>query len=407
MKGNTFFSWVFMFSACSLLAIGRIYDERLSILDVNFSVIISVIYLFAVVNILFSITKVSINKTKFSFYLFYFSCLVMSPILWVFFGVNGYGVEKYINFLLIIVPISVIILEKYDLKEVFYTLLILVGVSCFLAFLALFGLASSDRVDGRMATLGGGPIVFARWMGLGLIVLFFMPLKRKKIYKYILLAIFFILALASGSRGPILSLLVTFSIFILLNFNRVFIKLLVSLLLLISVLFISGAGEKISEIGGFDRVFMNVSQKGGAKQSTGTRMDLALGSLILFQHYPLGVGAGNWKSTVNEIRPDHLIPLEYPHNLFLEVGNEYGVFVLVILIFTLLFIATMGYNKMLKYRKHTTFYPVLFYLFIFFFLNSLVSGMINDSRILFVIMSMILINKPLIITKNNKQSFLL
>tara|TARA_B100000795_G_scaffold20375_1_gene13599 strand:- start:1340 stop:2563 length:1224 start_codon:yes stop_codon:yes gene_type:complete len=407
MKGNSFFSWVFMFSACALLAIGRIFDERLSVLDVNFSVIISAIYLFAALVILFSISSVTVNKTKFSFYLFYFSCLVMPPILWVFFGVNGYGAEKYVNFLLIIIPISVIILEKYELKDVFHTLLILVGISCFLALLSLFGLASSDRVDGRMAALGGGPIVFARWMGLGLIVLFFMPLKSKKIYKYVALTIFFILALASGSRGPILSLLVTFSIFIALNFNRVFIKLLVSLLFLISVLFISGAGKQISEIGGFDRVFMNVSKKGGAKRSTGSRMDLALGSLVLFQHYPLGVGIGNWQSTVNEIRPDHLIPSEYPHNLFLEVGNEYGVFVLIILMFTLLFIATMAYNKMLKYREHTTLYPVLFYLFIFFFLNSLVSGMINDSRILFVIMSMILITKPLVITENKKQSFLL
>ena len=339
MGARSILSWIFTFSACAILAIGRIYDERLSILDVNFSVIISAFYLFTALAILFSIRSVSINKTKFSFYLFYFSCLVMPPILWVFFGVNGYGTEKYINFLLIIIPISVIILEKYELKDVFYTLLILVGVSCLLALLALFGLASSDRVDGRMAALGGGPIVFARWMGLGLIVLFFMPLKSKKIYKYVILTIFFILALASGSRGPILSLLITFSIFILLNFNRVFVKLLVSLLFIISVLFISGAGKQISEIGGFDRVFMNVSKKGGSKQSTGTRMDLALGSFVLFQHYPLGVGAGNWKSTVNKIRPDHLIPLEYPHNLFFEVGNEYGVFVLIILIFTLLFIA--------------------------------------------------------------------
>ena len=407
MGARSILSWIFTFSACAILAIGRIYDERLSILDVNFSVIISAFYLFTALAILFSISSVSINKTKFSFYLFYFSCLVMPPILWVFFGVNGYGTEKYINFLLIIIPISVIILEKYELKDVFYTLLILVGVSCLLALLALFGLASSDRVDGRMAALGGGPIVFARWMGLGLIVLFFMPLKSKKIYKYVILTIFLILALASGSRGPILSLLITFSIFILLNFNRVFVKLLVSLLFIISVLFISGAGKQISEIGGFDRVFRNVSKKGGSKQSTGTRMDLALGSLVLFQHYPLGVGAGNWKSTVNKIRPDHLIPLEYPHNLFFEVGNEHGVFVLIILIFTLLFIASMSYKKMLKYREHTTLYPVLFYLFIFFFLNSLVSGMINDSRILFVIMSMILISKPLIITKNKKQSFLL
>ena len=155
------------------------------------------------------------------------------------------------------------------------------------------------------------------------------------------------------------------------------------------------------------KLFMNISKKGGSKQSTGARMDLDLGSLVLFQNYPLGVGAGNWKSTVNDIRPDHLIKLDYPHNLFFEVGNEYGVFVLLILIFTLLYVASMSYKKMLKYRKHTTLYPVLFYLFIFFFLNSLVSGMINDSRILFVIMSMILITKPLIITENKKQSFLL
>ena len=406
MGGRSILSWVFTLSACAILAIGRIYDERLSILDVNFSVIISVFYLFSASAILFTISSVSMTKTKFSFYLFYFSCLIITPILWVFFGMNGYGTEKYTNFLLIIIPISVIILEKYELKDVRYTLLILVGVSCFLALLALFGLASS-RVDGRMAALGGGPIVFARWMGLGLIVLFFMPLKTKKVYKYIIISIFFILALASGSRGPILSLVLTFLIFIILNFNRVFVKLLVSLLFVISVLFISGAGKQISEFGGFDRVFMNVSKKGGSKQSTGARMDLALGSLVIFQNYPLGVGAGNWKSTVNDIRPDHLIKLDYPHNLFFEVGNEYGVFVLLILIFTLLYVASMSYKKMLKYRKHTTLYPVLFYLFIFFFLNSLVSGMINDSRILFVIMSMILIAKPLIITKNKNQSFLL
>ena len=407
MGGRSILSWVFTISACAILAIGRIYDERLSILDVNFSVIISVLYLFSALAILVTISSLSINKTKFIFYLFYFSCLVMTPILWIFFGVNGYGTEKYFNFLLIIIPISIIILEKYELKDVFYILLILVGVSCFLALLALFGLASSDRVDGRMAALGGGPIVFARWMGLGLIVLFLMPLKNKKLYKYIMIGVFFILALASGSRGPILSLFVTFSIFVFLNFNRVFVKLLVSILFVISMLFVSGAGKQISEFGGFDRVFMNISKKGGSKQSTGARMDLALGSLVLFQNYPLGVGAGNWKSTVNDIRPDHLIKLEYPHNLFFEVGNEYGIFVLLILIFTLLYVASMSYKKMVKYREHTTLYPVLFYLFIFFFLNSLVSGMINDSRILFVIMSMILITKPLIIAENKKQSFLL
>ena len=33
-----FFSWLFMFSACALLAIGRVYDDRLS-----FAILISVV----------------------------------------------------------------------------------------------------------------------------------------------------------------------------------------------------------------------------------------------------------------------------------------------------------------------------------------------------------------------------
>ena len=61
---------------------------------------------------------------------------------------------------------------------------------------------------------------------------------------------------------------------------------------------------------------MNFSKKGGSTQSTSTRKNLFLGSLVVFQSYPLGVGAGNWQIMANEIRPHHLMPLEYPHNLF-------------------------------------------------------------------------------------------
>jgi len=152
---------------------------------------------------------------------------------------------------------------------------------------------------------------------------------------------------------------------------------------------------------------MNVSKKGGSTQSTSTRMDLTLGSFVVFQNYPLGVGAGNWRPVVNKIQPDHLIALEYPHNLLFEVGNEYGIFVLIILLLTLIFTVYMSFKKMLKYRGATSLYPLLFYLLIFFFLNSLVSGMLNDSRILFVIISMILIKIPLVIKEQERQSFLL
>jgi len=395
------FSWVFMLSACALLAIGRVYDERFVIANINLVVLVSIIYLVLVVFMLFSIKKIILSKSKALFYLFYLLMLLTTPILWIVFDTTEgkFGLEKFVNFWLIVVPISVVVIEKYDRKDVINTFYILLGVSCFLAVLSSVGLSVSERTDGRMAALGGGPIVFARWMGFGIISLLFLPVKIKNRYKFSLILIFFLLALASGSRGPILALFLTGLVYVFLNFNRVIVKISLGVCVLVSVLLFSGLGKQMSKIGNADRVFMNLSSKGLKKNSTSTRTNLAIGSFILLQHYPLGVGAGNWQTVSNEIRPTHLMPLEYPHNLLLEVACEYGVQTVLVLLVLLFYVFHLSYHKMIKYRRDkTSLYPLLFYLFLFLFLNSLVSGMLNDSRLLFVVISLIIIHKPLIST---------
>jgi O-antigen ligase len=323
----------------------------------------------------------------------------MGPILWTIFDITEYGVEKAINFWLIVMPISIVVIEKYHRKDVVRTFYILLGVVCFLALLSSIGLSLSERSDSRMAALGGGPIVFARWMGFGIFTLLFLPMKINSLFKYFLIAFFFILALASGSRGPVLALFITFFVYVFLNFNRIFIRVSSLIFVLLLFFMFSGIGGKISELGNSQRVFMNISKKGGNKQSTSTRKHLAIGSLILLQHYPLGVGAGNWQVVSNELNPTHLMPLEYPHNLLLEVACEYGIHTLLILLLLFLYVLHLGYSKMIQYKKYSTsLYPLLFYLLLFLFLNSLVSGMLNDSRLLFIVISFIIINKPLVIT---------
>ena len=52
MRNKSIFSWVFMLSACALLAIGRVYDERLVIANINLVVLVSIIYFVSVVFIL-------------------------------------------------------------------------------------------------------------------------------------------------------------------------------------------------------------------------------------------------------------------------------------------------------------------------------------------------------------------
>jgi len=401
MKVNNLFNWVFLLSACALLAIGRVYDERLTIYSVNLVIVLSLVYVSVLAFILFSVKSIGWSKSKLLFYSLYLFMFISTPVLWIVFDVNLYGFEKFMNFWIIVVPLTFIVAEMFDSKQVMKMFFVLLGVSCFLALLSVVGLSVSERADGRMATLGGGPIVFARWMGFGIITLLLLPYKFKSWFKYLMLVTFLILALASGSRGPILALFIIGILYLGLNFNRLIVKVSLGVVLISLFILISGVGEKISGVGNFDRVFMNVSKKGGSKQSTSTRTNLAIGSLILLQHYPLGVGAGNWQQVSNEIRPTHLMPLEYPHNLFLEVACEYGLHVLFILVLLFIFIIHLSYVKMIKYKDENSLYPLLFYLLIFLSLNSLVSGMLNDSRLLFIIISMVLINKPLIILRKS------
>jgi len=48
------------------------------------------------------------------------------------------------------------------------------------------------------------------------------------------------------------------------------------------------------------------------------------------------------------------------------------------------------------YDNESSLYTLLFYMLVYLFLNSQISGDINDTRMLFVIVSFILIKNPLI-----------
>lgn len=397
MGNKSIFSWLFILCACALLAIGRVYEERLIIGNINLALLISVVYLILVGFLLFSIKKIVISKTKLLFYLFYLVIFLTPPTLWSVFGATQFGLENFLNFWIIVVPISVIIVERYNRRDVLNTFYILLGVCCFLALLSAIGLSVSERIDGRTAALGGGPIVFARWMGFGILTLFLLPVRFNLWYKASLIIFFLVLALASGSRGPIFALVITGFVYLFFNFNRMIIQVITLLTVLSMVFFLFSLDDRISEVGNSDRVFMNFSKRGGSTQSTNTRKHLLIGSFILLQQYPLGVGAGNWQLMANKVRPNHLMPLEYPHNLLLEIACEYGIHSSVLLLLLLIYVFYLSFNKMKKNRKDkTSLYPLLFYLLLFLFLNSMVSGMLNDSRLLFIVISFILIQKPLV-----------
>ena len=365
-----------------MIAIGKVYDERLEIAGVNFSIILSVFYVILFFPMLFSIRAIQFTLSK--GYLYAFLALILfSPILWGFHGVTEYGIEKYINFVVIIIPL-ILVSSRFEYKDVLLLLHILLYFVFFLALLGSIKLGGSVE---RLSVLGGGPIIFARWMIIGSIIIFF--LKNKNIKNFLLITLLILLSIAAGSRGPIFSLLFTIFIFLLLNFQKILFRLLVVLFLIGGILLVIDASF-ILDIGKADRLITRDST------SKNVRMKFANRSLELIALYPMGVGIGNWQEYCNKTQPYHLLRHEYPHNLILEVFAELGILGGVILLILIVKALYFTFFRMLKYSHQNSIYELFFYLQVFLLINSMFSGSLNDSRLFLIVIAISLIPEPLV-----------
>ena len=385
MKVNSFFYKIFIMLACGMLAIGRLYDERLEFFEINISFLMSISFFLFSIPLLFSIKNVKVYNTKSLFYLFFFIILFLSPLLALNFGYNSFGLQKYLSFILIVFPIVTIVIEKFNSKEIKFFFKVILYFIVVLSFLGLLVVVSSNE---RLSVLGGGPIVFARWMNVGIIIIFF--LQKRLNFKFIFLMLFFlILSLAAGSRGPILSLIVTALLYCVLNFKKLFLPIIV---LLISIGFIITTTQ-------FKTSFLNVGKTKRLitkdSRSKNARLVFIYRSFDLIKVHPLGVGLGNWQTYANKFDAKHLLKHQYPHNLILEIFVELGLVTGILFLIVLIKLIFFSYNRMQKYNSlQNTFFPLLFYLQFYLILNSFFSGSLVDSRLLFVIMAMILIYNP-------------
>ena len=389
MKHKNIFSWIYILLACAMLAIGRVYDERLDFFGINLSIILSVSFLLLSIPLLLSIKRVKHFNTKRLFYYFLLIIIILPPMLCLYFDYDTFGFEKYFNFIFIVIPLVIIVIETFKYNDVRIFFKILLG---FIIVLSLIGLLVVLNSSDRLSVLGGGPIVFARWMNIGLIILFF--IKQSSINKKnILLMLFFlVLSLAAGSRGPVFSLAITFAVYSFLNFQKVFLRVLFFSFLIASIAFFSGINTSILGIGKTERLVTKDNR------SKNARMVFASRSFDLMSHYPLGVGLGNWQIYANKIKPTHLLKHQYPHNLVLEIFTELGIISGILFLILLLKILFYNYKKMYLNRNNEhSFYPLLFYLQLYLISNSFFSGSLNDARLLFVVMAMSLIETPLIL----------
>lgn len=375
---------IFLFSASAMLAIGHFYDDRLVIYGVNLTLIISVFYSISSFLLILKNKNITISVSKFVFYLLLLFIIIFTPINWMIYGINEYGLDKYISFVLIIIPIcyiSIEVLNKNDIKKLLW---ILFGVS---VTLMMLGYLNYDEISslrgGRMTVMGGGPIVFSRWMLLAVLIILFMKNKYRK-YLYIMIPLFLFMSFTAGSRGPIYSFGIVIFFYFLFSFRKNFFKIIMIFLTgIISITTLSltendkGAGSQSTS-----RVF-------NVKTGSYSRIDRLDRSVNLITQAPLGVGIGNWAQESNKFSDHQHEDKEYPHNIFLELLNESGI--VVFLLFIILLFSLLDSSLFLFYfEEKYNFIRLSVILLVFFFLNAMVSGDIVDNRLMFVMMSFFL-----------------
>ncbi|EQB64156.1 MAG: O-antigen polymerase [candidate division Zixibacteria bacterium RBG-1] len=325
-----------------------------------------------------------------------------------------YGTEKFLRFVTIT---SLAFLSPFTLFKTaesikrFFVIFILLASSM---LLDLF-LQGISPVDFYFRTaFGSDYLALARIQGIAFIFVFFYFLLSSKslAVKLINLALIFPLLFGiyiSGGRAPALALSITLVVTMVLVFLASFgrqhrasqalvkrdFKIIGSILIIIflGISLLAYFSDYFSTF--IHRTILLIER---SEESSPERVDMytqALRTFLSFPYFLSGTGIGGF--TVSYAGFDDKRGI-YPHNIFLEMASELG-FLGLLAIFLLIFWSLKDGFSLFKRNQdsNSTYLSLtLLALFIFLLLNSLVSGDINDNRILFASMALIQVGKKIL-----------
>lgn len=248
----------------------------------------------------------------------------------------------------------------------------------------------SYNIGGQAAFItafGSNYIALARATGLGLltIVALLLPAEQKlevRLGLWIMATAHFFAALASGARGPVMALVISMILFILLSM-RVFPSLRVDrfafkvgvIALFITIILVVAGQELFPTLALRYQILLT-----DVGDSAATRLSFYQAAFYQWAESPIwGGGTGQFSVAVTgeDIRL-------YPHNIFLELAAETGL--LGVLIFTALVCHSFIKGLLCLNKCEGSFRISSRYLLVacfFALVNAMVSGDINDNRMLF------------------------
>lgn len=280
-----------------------------------------------------------------------------------------------------------------DFQSLRYFSWALVTISTAMAIDALVGYPGIGQV-GFVTSFGSNYIALARAGGIGLLttVGLLLPIEQRSLVRmllWIVAALQLWAVLTAGARGPVLSLALAFLLFFMLsvrNFpyfrvDRFALRLGVVIFMVFIILALGGM-QKLFPTLAF-RIKLALTEGGS---SVLTRLDLYRAAADLWNNSLIfGGGTGQFGVAVRgeDVRL-------YPHNIVLELGAENG-FIGVFIFGALIVVAFAIGFTFLRSEKSLARAVVRYVLVAccFALLNAMISGDINDNRILFTFVGMI------------------
>lgn len=224
--------------------------------------------------------------------------------------------------------------------------------------------------DGRF--LINGPITYGWLMGIASTVALFMYQKSKKKRYLLYLAMFSVVIVVTGSKGPIVATAFSFALYFIYFFRSKR-----AIILALSVTFGSVgvsqyvSSENLGRLSAISRLLYGQVEEQD-EGSIGVRWVAWVDSISIFEENTYwGVGLGNWEDYAS-------IKIKYPHNFFLEIASEMGLlglaaFALVIfalllnrnffgVLHLLFFLVALSFSGDISYHRYLLGIPLGFYL---------------------------------------------
>lgn len=308
-----------------------------------------------------------------------------------------YGRDKLLRFVFITTPAMFLPLYLFQNEKFlrrFFSFLLVFALAIFLDMVSKGLQPMEFRTH---SAFGSNYIGAGRVLGAALIITFFyfMATTNKFLAKIICYGVAGILIFAffvTGSRGPIIGFIISVMIYTIFLFFKSFrlrkeeLRLFRTIMfstILISLVFIAFNEYFYVTITRF-----KVLESGLSTQERIRLFSSAIKAIFSFPTFFTGLGIGGFSYYYSGMDIPHGT---YPHNIFLEIGSELGVLGLFAFGIIMLHALFKGLQN-IRICENNRFFNVAVTVLIFFIymlLNALVSGDINDNRVLFSSIGMI------------------